>query len=196
MKAKTREHKILSLAPIVRHFVKLAWEKNNRADIDDLANDGWVAAIHAVDRYKKKHGAKLSYFAKWHIQGGITDAIRRLDVLSRGERQKVKDGLRQAPSVISIEENPIQIVSRNAFREVTAGDKRLDVLVIMRAAHLNKREKWCIEQYFLQGRQMHAMAKEYGCSESLISVTTKSAIEKMKKAAGAPMQRVRIRLNG
>lgn len=196
MKQATREQKILSLAPIVRYCVKRAWEKHSKADIGDLSNEGWIAAIRAVDRYKKNRGAKLSAFAKWHIQGGITDAIRRLDPLSRTERIKVKRGLREAPVVMSIDYKPIQIVSETAIDEVTAGDRRLDVSVIMRAAHLNKRERWCIEQYFFKGRHMQAMAEEYGCSASLVSVSTKNAIAKMKNVVGAPSQRIRIRLNG
>ena len=196
MKAATREQKILSLAPVVRYCVKRAWERNNKADIEELSSEGWIGAIRAVDRYKKSRGAKLSAFAKWHIQGRITDAIRKLDVLSRGERSKVKNGQREAPLVLSIDASPIQIVSQNAYSAASVGEQRQDVLVIMRAANLNKRELRCIEQYFFYGRQMNAIAKDYGCSESLISMTTKSALSKMKKAAGAPMQSIRIRLNG
>ncbi|MBI9047897.1 MAG: FliA/WhiG family RNA polymerase sigma factor [Anaerolineaceae bacterium] len=101
--AKLREEIIVNLLPLI-HFVlgRLGITKNTSQDYDDLAAQGILGLIEAVDRYDEKYNTKLSTFATLKIRGKILDTLREMDWLSRASRQKVR-GLQQATNELEME---------------------------------------------------------------------------------------------
>jgi RNA polymerase sigma factor FliA len=89
---KLREEVIVSLLPLI-HFVlgRLGISKNTSQDYDDLAAQGILGLIEAVDRYDAKYNTKLSTFATLKIRGKILDTLREMDWLSRSSRKKVRE---------------------------------------------------------------------------------------------------------
>lgn len=100
---KLREELIVSLLPLI-HFVlgRLGISRNTSQDYDDLAAQGILGLIEAVDRYDEKYNTKLSTFATLKIRGKILDTLREMDWLSRSSRQKVR-GLQKATNLLESE---------------------------------------------------------------------------------------------
>ncbi len=94
--AKLREEVIVSLLPLI-HFVlgRLGISRNTSQEYDDLAAQGVLGLIEAVDRFDDKYNTKLSTFATLKIRGKVLDTLREMDWLSRSSRQKVR-ALQQA----------------------------------------------------------------------------------------------------
>ena len=101
--AKLREEVIVSLLPLI-HFVlgRLGISKNTSQDYDDLAAQGILGLIEAVDRYDAKYNTKLSTFATLKIRGKILDTLREMDWLSRASRKKVRE-LQKATTELEME---------------------------------------------------------------------------------------------
>jgi RNA polymerase sigma factor FliA len=100
---KLREEVILSLLPLI-HFVlgRLGISRNTSQDYDDLAAQGILGLIEAVDRYDEKYNTKLSTYATLKIRGKILDTLREMDWLSRSSRQKVRN-LQKASVILESE---------------------------------------------------------------------------------------------
>ena len=100
---KIREELIVNLLPLI-HFVlgRLGISRNTSQDYDDLAAQGILGLIEAVDRFDEKYNTKLSTFATLKIRGKILDTLREMDWLSRSSRQKVRK-LQQATNVLESE---------------------------------------------------------------------------------------------
>jgi RNA polymerase sigma factor for flagellar operon FliA len=101
--AKLREEVIVSLLPLI-HFVlgRLGISKGTSQDYDDLAAQGILGLIEAVDRYDAKYNTKLSTFATLKIRGKILDTLREMDWLSRASRKKVRE-LQKATTELEME---------------------------------------------------------------------------------------------
>jgi RNA polymerase sigma factor for flagellar operon FliA len=89
--AKIREEVIVSLLPLIHYVLgRLGISRNTSQDYDDLAAQGVLGLIEAVDRFDEKYNTKLSTFATLKIRGKILDTLREMDWLSRSSRQKVR----------------------------------------------------------------------------------------------------------
>jgi RNA polymerase sigma factor for flagellar operon FliA len=106
--AKLREDVIVSMLPLI-HFVlgRLGISRNTSQEYDDLAAQGVLGLIEAVDRFDDKYNTKLSTFATLKIRGKILDTLREMDWLSRSSRQKVR-AMQQATHELetSLKRNP------------------------------------------------------------------------------------------
>jgi RNA polymerase sigma factor for flagellar operon FliA len=90
--AHLREEVIMSLLPLIHYVLgRLGISKNTSQDYDDLAAQGILGLIEAVDRFDEKYNTKLSTFATLKIRGKILDTLREMDWLSRSSRKKVRD---------------------------------------------------------------------------------------------------------
>ncbi len=92
----TREQLIMNYLPLVKKIVnKIAINLPDYIEKEDLINAGIVGLIQAIDRFDPEMGNTLSTFASFRIKGSIISELRELDILSRGERKKVRE-LKQA----------------------------------------------------------------------------------------------------
>ncbi len=88
----TREKLIMSYLPLVKKIVsKIAINLPDHIEKEDLINAGIVGLIQAIDRFDPEMGNTLATFASYRIKGSIIEELRELDILSRGDRKKVRE---------------------------------------------------------------------------------------------------------
>src|SRR5690242_12251859 len=59
-------------------------------DFDDLHSVGITGLMNAVRKYDPSQKRAFPAFAIAHIRGAVLDELRRMDLLSRGSREKAK----------------------------------------------------------------------------------------------------------
>lgn len=87
-----RESVILRYVPLV-HFVlnRLGISPASGADYEDLASQGLLGLIDAVDRYDPQYGTQFSTYATLRIRGHVLDQLRSSDWLSRAARRRARE---------------------------------------------------------------------------------------------------------
>ncbi len=89
--ANTRERLICQYAPLVKYVVdRLRLSLPPGVDRDDLLGYGTIGLIEAVDRFDPQRGVKFETYAILRIRGSIIDALRKLDILPRGVRERAR----------------------------------------------------------------------------------------------------------
>lgn len=87
-----REAAIKQYMPLVKYVVRRMALKGAVGPIDteDLISHGNIGLIQAIDRYDPSIGIKFEAYAVTRIRGAIIDAIRSVDGLPRGLRQRAR----------------------------------------------------------------------------------------------------------
>jgi RNA polymerase sigma factor for flagellar operon FliA len=89
---------IVQNLPLVRYVLgRLAIPALDDDVYNDLASQGILGLIDAVDRFEPKRGLRFSTYATLRIRGCILDTLRAMDTLPRSARKRVK-GIDQAVS--------------------------------------------------------------------------------------------------
>lgn len=87
-----RDQLIMAYLPIVKvNARKMSSMYKNKADMEDIVNQGILALIDCIDKYDPDRGAQFSTFASIRIRGSIIDYIRKQDWVPRGIRKKSID---------------------------------------------------------------------------------------------------------
>jgi len=86
-----REELILRYVSLI-HFVlgRLGFNPYGGIEYDDLASQGMLGLIEAVDHYDPAFGTRMSTYATLKIRSKVLDYLRDLDWLPRIARQKVR----------------------------------------------------------------------------------------------------------
>ena len=86
-----REELIMRYVTLV-HFVlgRLGFSPYGGIEYEDLASQGMIGLIDAVDHYDSAFGTRLSTYATLKIRSKVLDYLRDLDWLPRVARQKVR----------------------------------------------------------------------------------------------------------
>jgi RNA polymerase sigma factor for flagellar operon FliA len=87
-------------------------------DYDDLHSVGVTGLMAAVQKYDPAQSATFPAFAMMHIRGAVLDELRRMDLLSRGCRDKAK---KLQETIIEIE----QRTGRPATEEEICGELKI-----------------------------------------------------------------------
>ncbi len=82
-------HKYLHLVKYVAGRISMSLPAN--VEIDDLINDGIFGLIDAIEKYDNTRAVKFETYAITRINGAILDALRSLDWVPRGLRQKARE---------------------------------------------------------------------------------------------------------
>ncbi len=86
-----REEIILRYVSLVHYVVgRLGISQMSGIDYEDLASQGMLGLIDAVDHYDPAFGTRLSTYATLKIRSRLLDYLRELDWLPRTARQKVR----------------------------------------------------------------------------------------------------------
>jgi len=87
-----RNRLITEYLPLVKRIVhRIAVHLPAHVDVDDLINAGIIGLIQSVDRYDPTRDNTLATFASFRIRGAVLSELRSRDVLSRGNRKKVRE---------------------------------------------------------------------------------------------------------
>ncbi len=88
----TRNRLIAEHLPLVKRIVhRIAVHLPSHVDINDLIQTGIVGLIQSIDRYDPMRDNSLATYAAFRIRGSVLCELRSRDVLSRGNRKKVRD---------------------------------------------------------------------------------------------------------
>jgi RNA polymerase sigma factor for flagellar operon FliA len=88
----TRDRMITEYLPFVKRIVhRMAVHLPAHVDVDDLMNAGVIGLIQSIDRYDPARDNTLATFASFRIRGAVLSELRSRDVLSRGNRKKVRE---------------------------------------------------------------------------------------------------------
>ncbi|MBI5590587.1 MAG: FliA/WhiG family RNA polymerase sigma factor [Deltaproteobacteria bacterium] len=87
-----RNRLITEYLPFVKRIVyRMAVHLPAHVDVDDLMNAGVIGLIQSIDRYDPARDNTLATFASFRIRGAVLSELRSRDVLSRGNRKKVRE---------------------------------------------------------------------------------------------------------
>lgn len=88
----TRNRLITEYLPFVKRIVhRMAVYLPSHVDIDDLMHAGIIGLIQSIDRFDSSRDNTLATFAAFRIRGAVLSELRSRDVLSRGNRKKVRE---------------------------------------------------------------------------------------------------------
>lgn len=88
---EAREALVLRSVPLVHYLLgRMGISQDLGMEYEDLAHQGLIGLIEAVDRFDPDYGTKFSTYASVRIRGKILDYMRSSDWMSRGARQRVR----------------------------------------------------------------------------------------------------------
>jgi RNA polymerase sigma factor FliA len=88
----TRDQLITEYLPFVKRIVRrMAVHLPAHVEVEDLMNAGVIGLIQSIDRYDPSRDNTLATFASFRIRGAVLSELRSRDVLSRGNRKKVRE---------------------------------------------------------------------------------------------------------
>ena len=88
----TRNRLITEYLPFVKRIVhRIAVHLPSYVDVEDLIHAGIIGLIQSIDRYDPTRDNTLATFAMFRIRGAVLSELRSRDVLSRGNRKKVRE---------------------------------------------------------------------------------------------------------
>lgn len=89
---KLREQVILKFVPIVKYVVgRMNLAVRNKTDLEDIHSAGITGLIRALEDFDESRNTKFKTYATWRVKGFVLDYLREIDLVSRGDRAKLKE---------------------------------------------------------------------------------------------------------
>ncbi len=86
-----RERLVLQSVPLVHYLLgRMGISQEMGTDYEDMAHQGLLGLIEAVDRYDPKFGARFSTYASLRIRGKVLDYLRTSDWMPRAARKRTR----------------------------------------------------------------------------------------------------------
>jgi RNA polymerase sigma factor for flagellar operon FliA len=86
-----REKLVLQSVPLVHYLLaRLGITQETGNDYEDLAHQGLMGLIEAVDHFDPKYSARFSTYASMRIRGKILDYLRASDWMPRAARKRAR----------------------------------------------------------------------------------------------------------
>jgi len=87
-----REKLVLQSVPLVHYLLgRMGITQERGSDYEDLAHQGLMGLIEAVDHFDAKFNAKFSTYASLRIRGKIMDYLRATDWMPRSARKRARN---------------------------------------------------------------------------------------------------------
>jgi len=84
-----REKLVLQSVPLVHYLLgRMGITQERGSDYEDLAHQGLMGLIEAVDHFDPKYNAKFSTYASLRIRGKVMDYLRTTDWMPRSARKR------------------------------------------------------------------------------------------------------------
>lgn len=175
----------------------IAWKWRRRVpssvEMDDLLQAGNLGLINAAQRFDAtRPGASFRLFATYRVVGAIRDYLRDLDLVSKYQRGKIAAGA--AEEVVEV---GMESVAEMTAPTQTPEDAMmaLDFSEQLRALveGLDGKQRTIIQQYYFADQRISAIASEMQCSESLVSVTHKATLAKLRELPAFAVRREAFR---
>jgi RNA polymerase sigma factor for flagellar operon FliA len=86
-----REKLVLRSVPLVHYLLgRMGITQEMGNDYEDMAHQGLLGLIEAVDRFDPKFGARFSTYASVRIRGKVLDYLRTVDWMPRAARKRTR----------------------------------------------------------------------------------------------------------
>lgn len=86
-----REKLVLRSVPLVHYLLgRMGITQEMGSDYEDMAHQGLLGLIEAVDRFDPKFGARFSTYASVRIRGKVLDYLRTVDWMPRTARKRTR----------------------------------------------------------------------------------------------------------
>lgn len=158
----------------------------------DVEQAGYLGLIAAARRYEAGSTASFVTFARFRVNGAITDYLRGLDGASKEHRRQIKveeaeevvevslDALRGAHSTSETpEEASMALEFSQQLRSLVEG--------------LDGRDRTIIQQYYFRGSNMEQIAHELGVGTPRVSQLHTRILRRMAEAPGFVVRRQAFR---
>ncbi|SNR76361.1 sigma-70 family RNA polymerase sigma factor [Desulfurobacterium atlanticum] len=197
MYGKSRKELVVEHLPLVKKVANKIYRRipEGIIDFDDLVNTGVIGLMKAIDNFDNSK-ANFSTYAYIRIRGEILDYLRTLDFMSRGAREKVKNGevenlKAEIMYMVSIEEllfqgaDKLTIADTLKSEEVSPEEnvilKEMKFRLARALDNLSEREKLILQLLFVEELDLKSISKILNISVSRISQIKKRAMEKLYK---------------
>ncbi|SMP13761.1 RNA polymerase, sigma 28 subunit, SigD/FliA/WhiG [Desulfurobacterium pacificum] len=197
MYKKSKKEIVLENLPLVKKVASKIYKRlpDNTLEFEELVNVGVIGLIKAIDKYDENK-AKFSTYAYIKIRGEILDFLRKLDFVSRGVREKIKNGeiediKGEAAVFLSIEEALFGDDSTLTLGDTlaSADDSPEDIVVLKdlkealakAISQLNDNEKLVLQLLFVEEFDLKSAAEVMGVSVSRVSQIKKAALLKLRE---------------
>ncbi len=152
--------------------------------LEDLISQGWVGVMSASQRYESSQGDFVTFASK-RIQGEILDFLRRIDPLTRGHRQAIKQGTEAPISTVEIDAPTERSDGFQLAAIATANgvESSIQVQSLLRIVKLDKRSLTILRYKFIDDLELVVIGNKLGVSEGRVSQLLKAALVKLRMAA-------------
>ncbi|MDP2735363.1 MAG: sigma-70 family RNA polymerase sigma factor, partial [bacterium] len=161
----------------------------NHVDRGDFESAAAIGLIHAARQFKPSLGVQFKTYAKLRIQGAILDEVRKMDWMSRRQRQRDNGTGALLPIGDMSEKDDANTALMVEVGRKTKTDSELDqgvfvnelAAILARAMDgLSEREHQVISLYFWKDRSLEEIGEEMSVTVGRVSQIKTSAIGKMK----------------
>ncbi len=87
---QVRDELVRACIPLVKRQVSSFFSTTVLGE-EDLFNIGMMGVWDALEKYDPARGVQFETFAAWRVRGAILDELRKMDWLSRGQREQVRE---------------------------------------------------------------------------------------------------------
>lgn len=147
---------------------------------EDALAAGALGLARAYERYDGRDGVTFLTYAAICIRSAALDHLRDMDLLSRTDRKRVRQGLDEP--VHRVGEEVLAVVPGPDHR--SHSDTRLEVEALLRHASLAPRERRILRWYYWQDEDEQVIARRLGCSQSRVNQVRRGALGKLRAVMG------------
>jgi len=179
--------------PLVVSIVdKLRAHLPSHVDRDDLIAAGRIGLLDAIRRFDPSRGFNFSTFAVPRIRGGVKDELRKCDHLSRLERRRVREGLREDVLHVAMDKptedgGTLADVLSHDGEELTRAQREL-LHDVSRNLHLLSSQERIVIEAKMRDEDQVSICKTLKVSESRVSQLMTSARRKLRRHMGVKMK--------
>lgn len=104
-KKAQRDIDVKSLDPLINKLAMMLIRRvpsHSLLTRDDLYQVGIIAVLESIGNYDESRGASLKTYISFRIIGAMKDEMRKMDPLPKGRRKRIREGLEEAPTFISM----------------------------------------------------------------------------------------------
>jgi RNA polymerase sigma factor for flagellar operon FliA len=103
--SQLREQVIIRFIPIVKYVIgRMNLSVRNKTELEDIHSAGVFGLIRALEDFDVSKNAAFKTYATLRVRGSILDYLRKIDFVSRSDRQKIR-AIEKAISSLTLKHN-------------------------------------------------------------------------------------------
>lgn len=160
-----------------------------QVELDELLSAGHVGLVEASRSFDPARNVAFGAFARQRIRFAMIDYLRKIDMLTRADRRRVKNGELRFFELQLHLDDPVFVRTMGLDELRTPADVTDDVVmaaiaserVRVAVAQLGDRERFIIQEYFWRGRLLADIGADLKVHESWVSQIKNTAIARLRE---------------